>query len=232
MDFFHKLAVVTGGGTGIGRRIVEAFAAAGGRVAFLDAGEEDCLRLAETLGPECLFMSGDISREDVLSEFAERVVSRFGSVDFLINAVCADTKGILSGCGYAEFSRTLQMGAAVPYLLVRLLSGAFSRDAAVVNVAFPAAPLPRADRESYFAARGALLALTRSLAVSLAGRARVNMVGPGWTDAPAGDVPETASPPLARAPQPDDIVALVLFLCGTGASLITGQHIAVGGDPL
>ena len=114
MDFFRKVAVVSGGAAGIGRCIVEAFAAAGARVAFIDAEEEACLRLAGTLGPEFLFMSGDITREEVLSEFAERVVSRFGSVDFLVNAVCPDGKGILSGCGYAEFSRALQAGAAAP----------------------------------------------------------------------------------------------------------------------
>jgi NAD(P)-dependent dehydrogenase (short-subunit alcohol dehydrogenase family) len=233
MSFFRKFVVVTGGAAGIGRRVVEAFAAAGAGVAFIDGEEEAGLRLADALGPECLFMPGDVSRADVLSEFAERVVSRFGRVDFLVNAVHIDKQGILSGCGYEDFIHALQTGAAVPYQLVRLFLGAFSRDAAIVNILSAGDPLSRKDMESSSAAGGALLALTRSLAVSLSGRVRVNAVSFGREDisASAGPFSETGkTPPSAgRAAGPDGAVALVLFLCGTEASFITGQHIAVDG---
>jgi NAD(P)-dependent dehydrogenase (short-subunit alcohol dehydrogenase family) len=230
MDFFHKLAVITGGAAGIGRCIVEALSAAGARVAFMDSDEQAGLSLAETLGPECLFLHGDVSRADFLSEFAERVVSRFGRVDFLINAAGLDNRGIFSGCGHAEFSQALQVGAAAPYQLVCLLLRAFSRDAAVINIAFADAPLPQKDRESPAAARGALLALTRSLAVSLAGRVRVNAVSPGWTDAAfSGGAAEQIRRPDGRAAGSDDVVALVLFLCSRRAAFITGQNIAVDG---
>jgi NAD(P)-dependent dehydrogenase (short-subunit alcohol dehydrogenase family) len=233
MNFFRKLAVVVGGSGGIGRSIVEAFAAAGAEIAFLDQEEETGCRLADALGPDCLFMPGDVSRADVLSEFAERVVSRFGRVDYLVNAVRAEGKGILSGCGHTEFSRILQVGAVAPYQLVHLFLGAFSRNAAVVNITVPGASSSHEDRESAAAEGGALRALTRSLAVSLAGRVRVNLVVSGWTDMsfPADAPQETgkASSPAGRAPKADDVVALVLFLCGPGASCLTGQEIAVGG---
>jgi NAD(P)-dependent dehydrogenase (short-subunit alcohol dehydrogenase family) len=154
-------------------------------------------------------------------------------VDFLVNAARVETKGILSGCGHAEFSHILLVGAAAPYQLVSLFTGAFSRNAAVINIAFPEPSPPGKDRESHAAARGALLALTRSLAVSLAGRVRVNAVSPCWTDIPdpAGAAPDAGRtrPFPERAAKPDDVVALVLFLCGTEASFITGQHIAVDG---
>ncbi len=239
MDFADTVCVVTGGANGIGRCIVEAFAAKGARVAFIDLAERAGVSLAKRLGPDTLFMPGDIADESTLNAFASGVTARFGRVDCLVNNACLSRRGILSGCGYDDFNYVLRVGVAAPYHLTRLLLPAFAPGASVVNIASTRAFMSQADTESYSAAKGGISALTHALAASLAGRARVNAVSPGWIETAAfhgegGSAPEHSEAdkrqhPAGRVGRPGDIAAAVLFLCSKEADFITGQNIVVDG---
>jgi NAD(P)-dependent dehydrogenase (short-subunit alcohol dehydrogenase family) len=151
-------------------------------------------------------------------------------VDFLINNAMI-TRGGLDACGYEGFLEVLRVGVAAPYYLTKLLAPRFAPGACVVNLSSTRAFQSQANTESYTAAKGGITALTHGMAVSLAGKARVNAIAPGWIDTTGsafsgGDADQH---PAGRVGKPSDIAAAVLFLCGDGASFITGQTLVVDG---
>jgi NAD(P)-dependent dehydrogenase (short-subunit alcohol dehydrogenase family) len=233
-----KTCVITGGANGIGRCLVERFAERGALVAFIDKDEDSGNRLAERLGDKVLFMSGDIAEEAVLLNFARRVIQRFGPVHCLINNACLSRKGILSGCGYEDFSHVLRVGVIAPYMLAKLFRDDFAPGASIINIASTRAFMSQADTESYSAAKGGISALTHSLAASLSGRVRVNAISPGWIDTgafqsnpstPDHSEADKRQHPAGRVGKPEDIAALTLFLAGDDAGFITGQNFIVDG---
>ncbi|HEX9060482.1 MAG TPA: SDR family oxidoreductase, partial [Clostridia bacterium] len=136
------------------------------------------------------------------------------------------------------FNYVLKVGVTAPYMLSKLFLDYFSQDAAIVNIASTRAKMSQADTESYTAAKGGISSLTHALAVSLAGRVRVNSISPGWIDVSANfdenydknHSPEDKSQHLVkRVGKPQDIVRTVLFLCDSENGFITGENITVDG---
>lgn len=241
MDFKDKVCVVTGGALGIGRCLVTEFAKAGAKVAFVDmdsgAGEATLASLKD-IGAQALFFHGDIAEENVLREFAQRVVSEFGGVDFLINNACLSKRGILSSCSCDDFNYVLKVGITAPYMLAQLFLPYFKCGASIVNISSSRAFMSQADTESYTAAKGGITALTHAIAVSLAGKVRVNSIAPGWIDTgayhdndyvPEYSVGDTAQHPSGRVGEPMDIARAVFFLCDERNSFINGENITVDG---
>ena len=158
---------------------------------------------------------------------------------FLEKHASVDREGILSGCCYDDFTYVLQLGVVAPYMLSSLFMPAFGEGAAIVNISSTRAFMSQADTESYSAAKGGIAALTRSLAVSLAGKARVNAISPGWIDTgafqdeeryfPDHSLPDRKQHPAGRVGVPEDIASLAMYLCGPEAGFITGQDIPVDG---
>lgn len=236
-----KVCVVTGGANGIGRCIVEEFARQGYAAAFSDVdreqGEAFARKLSEN-GMDSLFFLGDMAQKDALMGFAKAVTDKFGAADVLINNACITRRGILSGCTYEDFSYVLSLGVTAAYMLCSMLLPIMRKGASVVNIASTRAFMSQPDTESYSAAKGGISALTHALAVSLAGKVRVNAVSPGWIDTgeyheggrqsdySAGDILQH---PCGRVGKPHDIASMCLFLCGDQASFITGQNFVVDG---
>lgn len=239
MKFKDKICVVTGGANGIGRCITQAFIDEGARVAVVDTdaatGEEMVQRYGETL----LFVQGDIADKATLERFAKAVLDAFGHVDCLVNNACISKKGLLSRCSYEEFNEVLHIGVTAPYYLALLFAAHFAPGAAIVNISSTRQGMSQPDTESYTAAKGGISALTHALAVSLAGRVRVNAVSPGWIDTgtyqheegyePDYSQADEAQHPAGRVGKPSDIASMVLFLCGEEAGFIDGQNIVVDG---
>jgi len=223
MDFTNKTAVITGGANGIGLCIAREFRKHGAKTAVIDTDPKGC---------DCdLFFLGDIADEDALTAFTAEVAAKFGTVDCLINNACVSRRGILSGCGYDDFLYVQKVGVAAPYMLTKLLLPYFARGASVVNIASSRAFQSQSDTESYSAAKGGIVALTHALAVSLAGRVRVNSISPGWIDTTGGgfSAADHAQHPAGRVGKPIDIAKAVLYLCSEDAGFITGENLTVDG---
>ena len=215
--FKDKVAVVTGGANGIGRCIADEFRKHGATVYIIDKEEGK-------------HFVGDISSKEVLEEFATYITTRHDKVDIIINNALPLMKGI-DECSYEEFQYALSVGITAPYYLVKLLMPHLAQGASIVNISSSRDRMSQPQTESYTAAKGGIAALTHALAVSLAGKARVNSISPGWIDT-AYTVykgSDAIQQPAGRVGNPQDIANMVLFLCSDKAGFITGENICIDG---
>lgn len=231
-----KVCIVTGGANGIGRCIVETFAFKGASVYFIDkdkrAGEELLGKLAETEGQH-LFIHGDLAKENDIKNFVKTISENTKSIDILINNACFSAGGIENGCTYEAFNEVLHVGVTAPFMLTQLLRSSFKEGASIVNIASTRAFQSQANTESYSAAKGGIIALTHALAISLAGRVRVNAISPGWIDTESTEyVPseeDIKQHPSARIGRPSDIARAILFLIDPANDFINGENIVIDG---
>ena len=216
-DFQNKIVVVTGGARGIGKCIRERFEAAGATVCVIDLLEND-------------YFVGDLSDKQTLEKFAEKVIADYGSVDYLINNAAPKMCGITSG-SYEDFEYALKVGVTAPFYLSKLFVPYFSAGASIVNISSSRDRMSQPETESYTAAKGGISALTHALAVSLAGKVRVNSISPGWIDNQytVYEGPDAIQQPSGRVGNPDDIANMVLYLCSDMAGFITGENICIDG---
>ncbi len=216
-NFRDKVVVVTGGANGIGKCIVEEFHKSGAIVEVIDKVKGD-------------HFVGDISDKNVLEYFVEKVISKYGRVDYLINNALPLMKGI-EECTYEEFEYALSVGVTAPFYLTKLFMPYFNTGGAIVNIASSRNRMSQPNTESYTAAKGGITSLTHALAVSLAGKVRVNSVSPGWVDTSykVYEGPDALQQPVGRVGNPMDVANIVLFLCSEKSGFITGEDICVDG---
>ena len=215
--FKHKVAIITGGARGIGKCIADEFRAAGACVYVIDKQEGN-------------HFVGDISCKEVLEAFVSRILHDHDKVDYIINNALPPMKGI-DECSFEEFQYALSVGVTAPFYLVKLLATHLSEDASIVNISSSRDRMSQPQTESYTAAKGGISALTHALAVSLAGKARVNSISPGWIDT-VNSTPtrsDAEQQPAGRIGNPMDIANMVLFLCSEKAGFITGENICIDG---
>ena len=215
--FENKVAVVTGGVKGVGKAIAGEFRKAGANVCVID------------LLPNAYYQ-GDLADQKVLEDFARKVLDDYGHVDYLINNALPLMKGI-DACSYEEFNYALRVGVTAPFYLAKLFAPHFAPGAAIVNISSSRDRMSQPQTESYTAAKGGISALTHALAVSLAGRVRVNAIAPGWidTDYTVYEGPDALQQPAGRVGNPMDIANMVLYLCSDKAGFITGENICIDG---
>jgi NAD(P)-dependent dehydrogenase (short-subunit alcohol dehydrogenase family) len=215
--FENKVVVITGGAKGIGRCIAEEFRSQGAKVCIIDTAPGD-------------HFVGDLADKDALEAFAKSVIREYGRVDVLVNNAPPLFLGI-DGCSYEDFQRSMAIGITAPFYLAKLFGPHFGPGASIINISSSRDRMSQPQTECYTAAKGGIAALTHALAVSFAGRVRVNSISPGWIDTAwtVYDGPDALQQPAGRVGHPGDIANMVLFLCSDKAGFITGENICIDG---
>ena len=215
--FQDKVIVITGGAGGIGKCIAEEFRKEGAQVCVIDTAEGD-------------HYVGDIAVKETLEDFAHQVIDRYGRVDVLVNNAPPGFRGI-DTCTYEQFQRSMAIGVTAPFYLAKLFAPYFAPGASIINISSSRDRMSQPQSESYTAAKGGIAALTHALAVSFAGKVRVNSISPGWIDTAytVYEGPDAYQQPAGRVGNPLDIAHMVLFLASEKAGFITGENICIDG---
>ena len=217
MLYKDKIVVITGGAHGIGKATKEAFEAEGAIVEVIDIVDGE-------------HYVGDISKKKTPESFAGYVIDKHGQVDYLINNALPIMRGI-EQCSYEEFEYAMAVGVTAPFYLSKLFYEHFADGACIINMSSSRDRMSQPQTESYTAAKGGIAALTHALAVSLAGKVRVNSISPGWIE--TGDIvyegSDAAQQLVGRVGNPTDITNMILFLCSDKAGFITGENICIDG---
>ena len=215
--FQNKVVVITGGAGGIGKCIAEEFRKNGATVCVIDCAAGD-------------HYVGDIGRKETLEDFARFVIEAHGHVDVLVNNAPPAFLGI-DECSYEQFQQALAVGVTAPFYLAKLFAPYFAPGASIINISSSRDRMSQPQSESYTAAKGGIAALTHALAVSFAGKLRVNSISPGWIDTAytVYEGPDATQQPAGRVGDPMDIANMVLFLASDKAGFITGENICIDG---
>lgn len=246
MRLAGKIAIVTGGASGFGRGIVEAFVTEGARVVIADVNGAAAENLSQSLGREhTLAIQADVTRGVDVAAMIARAVAGFGGLDILVNNAGVTHKNqSLMTVTEDEFDRIYAVNvksiylttlAAVPVLETR-------GGGVIINTASTAGVRPRPGLTWYNGSKGAVITLTKSMAAELAPKnIRVNAINPvigetgmiedfmGLADTPENRAKFTAGIPLGRFSKPADIANAAVFLADPASSMITGVAIEVDG---
>lgn len=241
-----KIALITGGDSGIGRAAAIAFAKEGADIAIAYLNEHKDARRTEALvaatGRECLRIATDVGDPAAARKLVAQVVKRFGRLDILVNnAAEQHPKETIGAITPAQLQRTFRTNIFSMFYVTRAALGRMKRGAVIINTASVTAYRGSAHLLDYAATKGAIVAFTRSLALSLADRGiRVNGVAPGpiWTPL----IPSSFSrkqtakfgrkTPLGRPGQPDEVAPSFVFLASEDASYMTGQMLHPNGGEI
>ena len=242
----NKVALITGGDSGIGRAVAQAYAAEGAKVfvVYLDEHEDarETVRLLAEVGGECKVLAGDVGSEAFCKQAVASAIASFGKLDILVN-----NAGFQQPCPSIEklteqqlektfrtniFSMFFMVKAALPYLVA---------GARIINTASVTAYKGSPQLLDYSATKGAIVAFTRSLAQNLVkDEIHVNAVAPGpiWTPLIPSTFTEDqvahfgANVPMQRPGQPNEVAPAYVFLASEGASYMSGQVLHPNGGEI
>jgi NAD(P)-dependent dehydrogenase (short-subunit alcohol dehydrogenase family) len=245
MSFEGKIAVVTGGGNGIGRAVALAFARHGARVAVLDIDGKAAGETEQQAGGKALAVETDVAEEDTVVAAFRTVDERLGPVSFLANVAGVELYTPFVEITSHEWDRNLAVNLKSVYLCCRQAIPRMARNGggAIVNTASVQALATGGQIAPYAAAKAGIVALTKDLARDHGkDNIRVNAVSPGCIQTPMQDRalarladPEEAMSklrraiPLQRIGSPDEIAQVVLFLCSPQAAYVSGINLIVDG---
>ncbi len=241
-----KVAIVTGGDSGIGRAVSLTFAKEGADIviAYLDeqADAELTKNNIENLGRKCIALAGDIAEPEFCEKLVQSAVSNFGKLDILVNnAAEQHVRGSVEEIGIEQLEETFRTNAFSMFYLTKAALPHLQSGARIINTASVTAYRGSAHLLDYSATKGAIVSFTRSLSQQLVKRGiLVNAVAPGpvWTPLipstfPAEEVAKFGSDvPLGRPAQPSEIAPCYVFLASNDSSYMTGQVLHPNGGEI
>jgi NAD(P)-dependent dehydrogenase (short-subunit alcohol dehydrogenase family) len=241
-----RVALITGGDSGIGRAVAIAFAAEGADVAIVYLNEhedaEETRSMVEEKGRTCLLIAGDVGSEELCRDAVKQTVDELGRLDVLVNnAAEQHPQESLEEIDAKQLERTFRTNVYGYFYMAKAALAHLKKGASILNTTSVTAYQGSPKLIDYSATKGAIVAFTRSLAQNLASKGiRVNGVAPGpvWTPL----IPSTfegekvaefgSDVPLGRAGQPEEIAPCFVFLASDDASYITGQVLHPNGGEI
>jgi NAD(P)-dependent dehydrogenase (short-subunit alcohol dehydrogenase family) len=241
-----KVAIITGGDSGIGRAVAIAFAKEGAHISVVYLEEQrdanETKRLVEEHGAKCLLTKGDVGQEEFCRKAIAQTVEEFGGVDVVVNnAAEQHPQNSIEKITEKQLERTFRTNIFSFFFMVKAAMKHLKKGAVIINTTSVTAYKGSAHLLDYSSTKGAITAFTRSLSQALVEKCiRVNGVAPGpvWTPLipstfPAKEVETFGSDvPLSRAGQPEEIAPSYVFLASDDSSYMTGQILHPNGGTI
>ncbi len=246
MDYLGKVVIVTGSGQGIGNCIAVEYAKKKASVIIAEIDEEAGLETKayiKSLGGDCLFILTDVGCEESVKRMVNQVVERYGKIDILINNAAVTTHSehnTLFTRSVEEFEKVMRINVTGAYICAKYSAYHMSEGSSIINILSTRTLMSEPHTEPYSASKGALAALTHSLANSLAPKVRVNAISPGWIDVSGWKKKKERKFTTltdkdhhqhltGRVGVPEDIAQATLYLTSEASSFITGTNLVIDG---
>ena len=241
MRLEKKIAIVTGGGAGIGKAIATAFAREGANVVIAGRDSRKLERAAAEIGSHCLPVAADVSKVDDVRKLAVAAIEKFKRIDILVNNAGILLPGTAESLSEEDFDQTFAVNVRGLWMLSRAVLPQMraGRGGSIVNIGSVLSTLGARNRVAYAASKGAVLAMTRAMALDHAAEnIRVNCICPGIVETElvarfnmdeSARRQRVAMHPVGRFGQPEDVAGLAVFLASDESAWITGTAQTVDG---
>jgi len=238
MRLRDKVAIITGGGSGIGRETALRFVEEGARVALFDINGENLEEVKKITG--ALSIEGDVSQLTQVNKMVDTVVNHYGKIDILVNAAGIIHRAPLWELEERDWDRVIAINQKGTFLCAQAAARYMmkQRSGRIINISSKFAFQPPTNRAHYAASKAAVAGLTRAFAIELAPYGiTVNAVAPGTIETPMTRPyysneeweQKKSTVPLGRCGKPRDVADLIVFLASEESSFITGQIIHING---
>ncbi|MFC4353983.1 SDR family oxidoreductase [Chryseomicrobium palamuruense] len=238
-----KVALITGGDSGIGKAVAIGFAAEGAHVVINyleeDRDAEETKSMIEDRGAKCLLVKGDVSDESFCKELMDKTVKEFGQLDILVNNAAKQfPQNSIEDITSEQWDLTYKTNIYPIFYLSKLAMPHLKQGSSIINTTSVTTYMGNKELIDYASTKGAIVGFTRSLAQNVADKGiRVNMVAPGpiWTPLIPATFDEKhveefgTDTPLGRPGQPRDLVGAYVLLASEDGAYMTGQCIHVNG---